>query len=54
MAINYFGQRDAEYQLPRLEAKEGKLLTMEDYNSINKWTLRYKWVTGFDITSPNF
>lgn len=36
-------KRDAEYQLPRLEAKEGKLLTMEDYNSINKWTLRYKW-----------
>ncbi|XP_024396658.1 uncharacterized protein [Physcomitrium patens] len=34
-------KRDAEYQLPRLEAKEGKLLTMEDYNSINKWTLRW-------------
>lgn len=36
-------QRDAECQLPHLDNKEGKLLSMEDYNSNKKWTLRYKW-----------
>lgn len=36
-------KRDAECQLPHLDSKEGKLLTMEDYNSNKHWTLRYKW-----------
>jgi hypothetical protein len=36
-------QKDAENQLPQLDAKEGQFLQMEDYNSNRHWSLRYKW-----------
>jgi hypothetical protein len=35
-------KKDAESQLPQLDAKEGQFLQMEDYNSNRHWSLRYK------------
>lgn len=37
-------QKDAEAQLPRIDNKEGVLLTVTDYETMKQWLFRYKWV----------